>query len=686
MNHYLSLSLSDRRQNLTALQAFNQLIEKLNQPQIELETSFRRSWIRIIILDLSSGRTDWTFETIHRALVTLKLLGRSPVATDDLASHLTLFTRYANLLPLLSPQSDEPSTSNNQILITYDSLIAEESLRILANTLFLHPHARSSEELLPAIPGLVEMSMNDQSMTYMFLASRVLFLITAAPSGLIVELVNCTSLVIDLTDALKRQMQIKSPSNKDRSKDVKLSEEVLIEYLKIIFNLMVQYPPSMIEHGRTPTHNLSTSPFLGSNSRQSTFNNSSSTDLQSPPLGTSPDLGSGTLGGGNRRLSVKQRFVNQLNRNKLGKKFKKELESGTSSPLIGQGSEISSVHSGSPRVSLSVEDDTTNVIWNDSDNKVFAPLLPYLIQLFLYEPISKPPSIKPPLSSYIHTFLNFPACPSFYFTHYKSNQDYQIEKTFSPVISKLIDIIDKVTEFYCPNDPDSVDVKQRCEEHDMDLDIYLTQVMVLLVNLLSPAKSSGITHDSRKLVQERLVPKNIDRSIGLNKQANCIGRILRLMNSIKFNSLKVSAGGFLYALYNEDADHLVSQVGYGPIAGYLMSIGKPGVNGSSSHQPPRNVNPVTGAFYAEEVEESTAAQMTDQEKEAEAERLCDLFDRMNRNGVIKVEDPRRAAVESGKFDKLNDKINEEMEDQDLKDEQEALEEMRRYKARLKNTN
>ncbi|KAH9824264.1 guanine nucleotide exchange factor synembryn-domain-containing protein [Melampsora americana] len=723
MNTYPSLSLQERRRNLTALNAFRELIEKLNQATPDLEPSFRRSWIRIIILDLAaqgSGRTDWSFETIHHALVTLKLLGRSPIATDDLASHLSLFTRYANLLPLLSPQSDEPSSSTNQSPPPFDPTIAEESLRILANTLFLHPLARGSPDLSPALSSLVDLALastiqsvsNDDSRihpsystTNVFLASRTLFLITAVPSALSIELIESTALVINLTYALKleTQLRIHGDSIKQIQNTEGIPTDVMIEYLKLIFNLMVQYPKSIKQFGRPAAPNLSNSPFLASNA---TFNpNIFGASSSDPKLNKSPSsLSPGAIHtkspspdlGGARRQSIKQRFVNQMNLKKMSRKSRapqsKELELGSSLPCASnqtlglssqeQRSDISSLSSNS-RVSLSFEDDA--VFWTESENKVFAGLLPYLIQLFLFEPLTTPPNLCPPLSSYIHTFLNFPTCPSFYSTQYK--HDFQAERAIPPLISKLLDVVDTVTKFYCPDNPDASSVKQRCEQNNIDLDVQLTQVMVLLVNLLSPTKNpqafTGLTMDIRKAIQEKIIPTTIDRSTGLNKQSNLIGRLLRLMNSINFESLKVTCGGLLYALFNEDADHLVSQVGYGPVAGFLMSIGKPGVSSSSEHDPPTNVNPITGAFYPSEAEGSPDEPISEQEREKEADRLCDLFDRLNRNGVIKVEDPRRKAVETGRFTVIEESVNEEMQREEEKEEQLALKELESYKQRLK---
>ena len=46
-----------------------------------------------------------------------------------------------------------------------------------------------------------------------------------------------------------------------------------------------------------------------------------------------------------------------------------------------------------------------------------------------------------------------------------------------------------------------------------------------------------------------------------------------------------------------------------------------------------DINPVTGAAW----EQSTAATMTEEERERSAEELMDLIDRLNSNGIIKLQ-------------------------------------------------
>ncbi|KAA1075764.1 hypothetical protein PGT21_000903 [Puccinia graminis f. sp. tritici] len=67
-----------------------------------------------------------------------------------------LFTHYGNLLPPPSPQPDNPNFST--IRSTFIPPIVQEPLRILANTLFLHPLSRYSINLLPTLGPLVELT------------------------------------------------------------------------------------------------------------------------------------------------------------------------------------------------------------------------------------------------------------------------------------------------------------------------------------------------------------------------------------------------------------------------------------------------------------------------------------------------------------------------------------------------
>jgi hypothetical protein len=80
---------------------------------------------------------------------------------------------------------------------------------------------------------------------------------------------------------------------------------------------------------------------------------------------------------------------------------------------------------------------------------------------------------------------------------------------------------------------------------------------------------------------------------------------------------------------------LASQVGYGNVAGFLFHKGVssiPTASSSASLMTPSGIpiNPITGTIERK----ASQPEMTDEEKEVEAEKLFVLFDRLERSGAI----------------------------------------------------
>jgi len=101
---------------------------------------------------------------------------------------------------------------------------------------------------------------------------------------------------------------------------------------------------------------------------------------------------------------------------------------------------------------------------------------------------------------------------------------------------------------------------------------------------------------------------------------------------------------------------------------------------ANGNAPP--INPITGTY--DDPEGDDGPSMTDEEKEREAERLFVLFDRLNKNGAISVENPITAAKARGAFDtsaKEDEDERAKIEELDDLEEKEALDEMKRYKER-----
>ena len=96
-----------------------------------------------------------------------------------------------------------------------------------------------------------------------------------------------------------------------------------------------------------------------------------------------------------------------------------------------------------------------------------------------------------------------------------------------------------------------------------------------------------------------------------------------------------------------------SYVGYGNVAGFLFNKGilsapPPPAGGAGAPESTPDgtpINPITGVAQRND----PAPQMTDEEKEREAEKLFVLFDRLERSGAIDPnQNPIRKAIASGK--------------------------------------
>lgn len=114
------------------------------------------------------------------------------------------------------------------------------------------------------------------------------------------------------------------------------------------------------------------------------------------------------------------------------------------------------------------------------------------------------------------------------------------------------------------------------------------------------------------------------------------------------------------------ASQLSAQVGYGNVAGFLFNKGVlsapaplPGSGSTSSSTPgggasiteladDEHINPITGRVEREADRRNTAVEeMTEEEKEAEAEKLFYLFDRLEKSGALSPsQNPVRRAMQN----------------------------------------
>jgi len=201
-------------------------------------------------------------------------------------------------------------------------------------------------------------------------------------------------------------------------------------------------------------------------------------------------------------------------------------------------------------------------------------------------------------------------------------------------------------------------------------------------NTLSPLVSilaSVVQVDDgvRACLRQAILPKDRDRTVAPEKASNLAGKLL-------------------LALCEGDVPALNLEVGFGNAAGFLasMNIMQPppstSENDTSDDDPTKVINPITGVYMdppSSSSDSDPLADMTPEEKEREAERLVVLFERLRNTGVMKVgEDPRRAAMErdTDRFRELDEAEQKASTEEEDREEEEALRELERYKARKAN--
>ncbi|KAJ2746552.1 hypothetical protein GGI20_001263 [Coemansia sp. BCRC 34301] len=134
------------------------------------------------------------------------------------------------------------------------------------------------------------------------------------------------------------------------------------------------------------------------------------------------------------------------------------------------------------------------------------------------------------------------------------------------------------------------------------------------------------------------------------------GKLVRLMRVPEGGMLAGAIGDFLLAVLGQDVAKFVLAVGYGNAAGYMLARGIeiPESVIRQVRESEQMVDPVTGSYLNREDVDRELANMTDEEKEREAERLFVLFERLNKTGFIKVDNPVRAAMDSGRFQEIEE--------------------------------
>ncbi|CAI2168710.1 5134_t:CDS:2, partial [Funneliformis geosporum] len=276
--------------------------------------------------------------------------------------------------------------------------------------------------------------------------------------------------------------------------------------------------------------------------------------------------------------------------------------------------------------------------------KLLLPVLKILLKISRSMQIP----LSPPHSHAIHALLNFPIEPykSIWFPPSSEKKEQYV------ICYNLIDMLRSMIYTVVKNDHDEIISKN---ENNLDcFDEIITPLVVLIKKLADEDDNAKI------LIGRELLPDNVDRSKPLEKGDNLTSRLIRLMTSVMLPHLKDNVSELLFSLCDQDANLFVHNVGYGNAVGFLMNRNIMIPPSTTAKYSEKSINPITGQYYDNEL--PSLSNMTDEEKEREAEKLFVLFERLKKTGVMNVVNPIEEAIKSGKFQEYEEKFKDEDDD------------------------
>jgi hypothetical protein len=245
---------------------------------------------------------------------------------------------------------------------------------------------------------------------------------------------------------------------------------------------------------------------------------------------------------------------------------------------------------------------------------------------------------QPPLTNIVHCLLNLPLA--------NSQLDLFPNSSSTKVVRQIIDLLDRSI----PQDTESVS--------DNSLDENLSPIIGLLSSIREVAPESVKTYMKQRLLPSEtyfhtlLSPANSsDRNLPVGQSQSVSSRLLRLVTNAFTPTLRETIYSLIFQLVDSSPVALVDAIGYGYAAGYLFSHNMPIPPNLQNPVARGDINPVTGQRLDAEPMPNLV-EMTDEEKEREAEKLFVLFERMRKLGMG-VENPVRTAQQSGKFEELD---------------------------------
>ena len=136
--------------------------------------------------------------------------------------------------------------------------------------------------------------------------------------------------------------------------------------------------------------------------------------------------------------------------------------------------------------------------------------------------------------------------------------------------------------------------------------------------------------ETARRIQGFLLPSDTERERPLGRSDSLASRFLRLSISPSAPNFGPGISAFMFEMSDKDPAKFVQNIGYGYAAGFLMSQKFPIPDHAQQREGAEgdvpDINPITGQRRDMEPHD-TSPEMTDEEKEREAERLFVLFER-----------------------------------------------------------
>jgi hypothetical protein len=272
----------------------------------------------------------------------------------------------------------------------------------------------------------------------------------------------------------------------------------------------------------------------------------------------------------------------------------------------------------------------------------FSPSIEHLVRIIINHPLPTPP-LKSPITYILNALLNLDLASC------EKKTTFGPETRSSPLFpySNPEQLADRLTSIFN---------KAIVTMPENELDQAAAPLCTLIRRLYELAQPQ-----MREWMRWIMLPRERDRDKPLGQGDTMAARLLRLSCSPSLPTLRENISSLLFELSDKDASKFVQNIGYGFASGFLMShnIEIPSTAaeaGSTSTESDADVgayNPVTGQrLSAEDVPASEDQEMTQDEKEREAERLFILFERLKATGVVNVQNPVQKAVDEGRFEEI----------------------------------